>query len=263
MNGESNDINNEIKFLAKSGIRLTILNELKIKPHTIRELVKLTNINYSSISSNINKLEKAEYIKKVNKKYQIDPLTELYFNTLMEFKKSIDFIINFRDFWSKHNISQINEDSLKNINDLNESQVIETTPLDIYRTHNILKENINDTYTLKAIFPYVHPDYPKLIENILLKNGTVEIIMHQSLYKGIFLNMDDTLRKKSSKNGALKIHLINNDLNLHLSICDKNMHLGLFKNDGSYDQNRILTSNHEKSLEWADKLFENIKNSVI
>jgi predicted transcriptional regulator len=41
------------------------------------------------------------------------------------------------------------------------------------------------------------------------------------------------------------------------------MALGLFKNDGSFDQNRILISSNEKSNKWAEKLFEHVRKQVI
>ena len=62
-----NDINRNIKFLAKSEIRLKILNELHKKPNNVQGLVKKTKITYSSVSSNIMKLEKNNYITKDNK----------------------------------------------------------------------------------------------------------------------------------------------------------------------------------------------------
>ena len=37
------------------------------------------------------------------------------------------------------------------------------------------------------------------------------------------------------------------------------MILGFFKNNGDYDQNRILISSSEKSLKWANNLFKNFK----
>ena len=52
-------------------------------------------------------------------------------------------------------------------------------------------------------------------------------------------------------------------MNLYLTICDRNMSLGLFKTDGSFDQNRILISKDEKSYEWAEDLFEYVKDMVI
>lgn len=256
-------INDEIKFLAKSGIRLKILDELKQNPHTIRELVKVTGITYSSVSSNVTKLENASYISKINKRYEINQLSEIYFNTLMEFKRSVDLIDGLKEFWYKHNITQINEESLRNITDLDDSELIETTPLDIYKTHKIITEHLSSSKSLKAIFPYMHPDYPKLIEEILSKNGKVEIIMHENIYRAMIKNIDTGLRKKAAQKGKFKIHIIKKNVPIHLSVCDETMDLGLFKSDGSFDQNRLLTSEDEKSVRWADELFENIKENVI
>ena len=51
-----NEINNDIKFLTKSEIRLKILSELENNPNSIHELVKKTKITYSSVSSNIKQI---------------------------------------------------------------------------------------------------------------------------------------------------------------------------------------------------------------
>ena len=62
-----NEINGNLKFLAQSEIRLKILSELYEKPENIRGLVKKTKINYSSVSSNVSKLEENEFIHKIEK----------------------------------------------------------------------------------------------------------------------------------------------------------------------------------------------------
>ena len=69
--------------------------------------------------------------------------------------------------------------------------------------------------------------------------------------------------KKASKTRKLKIYPANNDLKVYLTICDESMSLGLFKDDGSFDQNRILISENEKPQKWAGNLFETIKCDVI
>lgn len=51
-------VDNDIKFLAKSEIRLKLLNELYNKPDSVRGLAKKTKITYSSVSSNVLKLER-------------------------------------------------------------------------------------------------------------------------------------------------------------------------------------------------------------
>ena len=87
-----NEINTNIKFLAKSEIRLKILSELQNSPNSVHELVKKTKITYSSVSSNISKLEQNNYIKKIKSKYYLNPMTEIYFTTL-KIKKQCSFTL--------------------------------------------------------------------------------------------------------------------------------------------------------------------------
>lgn len=255
-------LNNDIKFLAKSEIRLKILSELQKKPKSVKELVKITNITYSSISSNLAKLEEHHHISKHKNKYHINPLSEIYFKNLMEFKKSIDLINDYNDFWDKHNIEQLSINSIQNITDLNESIVIETTPIDIYKTHNTIKEYMLETRSLKAIFPYLHPEYPQLVENILKRDGEVEMIIPKSMFKEIVTKIDGEIRKNAAKNGNLRVYTSKEDLKIYLTICDDAMSLGLFKSDGSFDQNRLLLCSNEKSQKWANNVFETMKHKM-
>ncbi|WP_405293872.1 helix-turn-helix transcriptional regulator [Methanobrevibacter sp.] len=257
-----NNINNDIKFLTKSEIRLKILSELNKEPDNVRGLVKKTEITYSSISSNISKLEKNNYITKIESKYHINPMTEVYFKTLMDFKRSLDLVNDFDSLWNKHDLNQLSINSVKRITDLKNSELIETTPIDIYKTHNTIKKQIINSNNVKAIFPYLHPDYPDLIEKLLKKNGSVELIIPQGIFKELMFRVNENLRKDAAAKGNLKVYIFKKELNLYLTICDGSMSLGLFKNDGSFDQNRILISNSKKSRNWASELFEHVKKEV-
>ena len=258
-----NDINNNIQFLAKSEIRLKILSELYTQPNTVRGIVDLTKITYSSVSSNISKLEKNNYLKKIKNNYHVTSIAEVYFKTLMDFKNSANLIDEYSAFWNKHNLKQLSLDSMRTITDLKDSELIETTPLDIYKTHNIIKDQLIESTNMKAIFPYLHPDYPGIIETILGNDGHVEIIIPKLISKELISNIDPVLKKNSIKENKLKIYSVQKDLELYLTICENNMSLGLFKNDGSFDQNRILISDNPHSKNWAEPLFEHVKKQVI
>lgn len=258
----TNNIDNDIKFLAKSEIRLKILNELDKHPDNVRGLVKKTSIAYSSVSSNIGKLENHDYITKVENKYYINPMTQVYFKTLMDFKNSVELVSNYDSFWNKHNLNQLSISSVRRITDLRNSELIETTPIDIYKTHNTIKNQIMNSKNVKAIFPYLHPEYPDLIEGVLKNKGTVELIVPKSIFKELLFRVNENVRRKALRYKKLKAYSFKNDLNLYLTICDENMSLGLFKNDGSFDQNRVLVSNDEQSHEWAEELFNHVKRQV-
>ena len=256
-------IKNEMLFLVKSEIRLKILTELNNRPQTIREIVDKTKMVYSSVSNNLNKLENRNYVIKENRIYTISPMTKLYFNQLMDFKKSIDVIENFDSFWYMHDISNINNELIENITELYESKLIESNPIDIYKIHNNIKKQLESSKNIKGIVPYIHPDYPSLIENLLKNDGKIELIMEKGIYHVLISQIDSDLKNKSIRDGSLKAHILKDNLDIYLLICDNSMNLGLFKNDGSYDQNRILNSDDLESLKWANTLFENIKARVI
>ena len=256
------ELNNDITFLAKSEIRLKILSELQKKPRSVKELVNVTNITYSSISSNLTKLEENNHITKKKNKYYLNPLSEIYYETLMDFKISVDLIKDYNDFWGNHNIDQLSIDSVQNIIDLRDSELVKTTPLDIYKTHNANKENMMKSENIKAIFPYLHPEYPQLLEHILKKQGNVELIIPRNMFQKLIFKIDEDIRKNAAKNGKLKVYTTNDDLKIYLTLCDDTMSLGLFKNDGSFDQNRLLISKSEEAQFWAENLFENIKQQV-
>lgn len=258
-----NDINDDIRFLAKSEIRLKILSELYNCPNDVKGLVENTNITYSSVSSNVNKLEKHNYIRKVEKIYYMNPMAKIYFKALMDFKKSIEIIKDFNSFWYKHNINQLSINSMKNITDLKNSKLIETTPLDIYKTHTTTKKQLIESKEVKAIFPYLHPEYPILLETILQNGGSVELIVPKEIFKAIISPINNTLKKKAIRQGRLKVYTVTQELNLYLTLCDDKMSLGLFKNDGSFDQNRILISDDIKAYDWANELFKHVKQRVI
>ena len=257
------ELNNDLRFLAQSEIRIKILNELNNHPTSARGIVKKTNINYSTVTSNMNKLENRDYIRKVKNKYYITPMTEIYLKTLMEFKKSVELIKDYGEFWGKHNIDQLTIESIRNINDLKDSKLIETTPVDIYKTHNTIRKQLMEADNVKAIFPYLHPDYPSIIEEILRNGGNVELIIPHTILKAIITRIDKNIKNKAVREKKLKIYSSDNNLDLYLTICDETMSLGLFKNDGSFDQNRILISNNQKSQNWAEELFQKVKDGVI
>lgn len=255
-------VQEEIKFLTKSEIRLEILQCLEEAPYTVKEIVENTGMTYSSVSSNVNKLKKNRNIYKKDNKFRISYLTRIYFENIAHFNQSLEVITNFEEFWNKHNISNLDYESIKNIIDLHDSELVKSTSTDIYKTYNTVKAQIVNSKKIEAIFPYLHPDFPKLVEDELRKGAEIDLILNDAIYKSLMLGIDGDLRKKCIRNKKLKIHTVKDDLEIYLTICDNEMSLGLFKNDNSFDQNRILISSNKKAIKWAERLFKQIKENL-
>ena len=256
------NIEEELKFLTKSTVRIRILNCLKNASYNVKEIAKATNMRYSSVSSNVSKLELNNNIYKEDGKFKITFITRMYLEHILDFNKSLKIITDFEEFWHKHNIDNIDSQSIKNLTDLYNSELVKSTSVDIYKTYNTIKKQIIESENIKAIFPYLHPEYPKLIENQLKNGAKIELLVNNSIYKSLIHNIDDEVRRTNIKNGNFKVRSVKKPLNIYLTICDNNMSLGLYKNDESFDQNRILISSNEKAVSWSENLFNKIKNHI-
>lgn len=256
-------IEEDMKFLTKSEIRLKILRCLNFSPTSIKEIVKKTGLTYSSVSSNINKLQKKNKIVKKDNKFQLSHITQINLENILDFHKTLELIENYEKFWNKHNIDFINHNAQQNLTDLYSAKLIESTSIDIYKTHNTIKKYLLNSKKIKAIFPYLHPDYPKIIENILENNGEIELIINDTIYNNLILKIKEEIRQEAIKNNKLIVHSIKKPVNIYLTSCETHMSLGLFKNDGSFDQNRILFSSNERSIKWGEQLFQDIKNKLV
>lgn len=256
------NIEKQLKFLTKSEIRIDILKCLKEKPYSVKEIVNNTGMRYSSVSSNMHKLELNNHVYKEDGKFKMNILTEMYLENLLDFNKSLKIIIEYEKFWHKHNIDEMNYTSIKNLTDIYNSKLIESTSVDIYKTYNAIKSQIIGSKNIRAIFPYLHPEFPKIIENELKNGAEIELIVNYAIYKNLVFDINTNVYQQGITNNKLKIVPVKKQLNIYLAICDNSMSMGLFKNDESFDQNRILISSNEKAINWSLNLFNDIKNRI-
>lgn len=101
-------------------------------------------------------------------------------------------------------------------------------------------------------FSFFYGDFNKYINDLIDENRHIEIIIPQNIKENFeyFLNLE---------NDNVEMSTFNIENNFLLVVTDKVMILGLFKEDGNFDQNRIITSKKEECIEWGENLFENFK----
>ena len=61
------------------------------------------------------------------------------------------------------------------------------------------------------------------------------------------------------KSKIKNIYPFNSENTFLLIVTNELMILGLFKDDGYFDQNRLLTSKNDDSIKWANNLYKNFK----
>lgn len=248
-------VGDELKFLNNSQIRLKVLVDLLDGPLKIRDIDRKSLLSYSSISSNIHKLCDEGYVEKIHNSFQLTNLGWIYTIALLDFHDMVAAISDFSDFWLDHDISSLSQEDLNKLSSLEGSELITCSSMDIYRTHKEFKKLFKNSKHLKAIFPYLHPEYPKLIRRLVLKGIKVELIVSKDILDGFIKDIGNDVVKRGIEDGNFSVKYLNENIKIALAISNEFVSVGLFKLDGTYDQNRLLLSDKKKAIHWGLNLF--------
>ena len=76
-------VEDDLKFLNNSEIRLKVLVDLLDGPLKIRDINRSSLLSYSSISSNVHKLCEEGYVEKIHNSFQLTNLGFIYITILI------------------------------------------------------------------------------------------------------------------------------------------------------------------------------------
>lgn len=256
-------VEDELKYLTNSEIRLKVLVDLLEGPLKIRDINRSSLLSYSSVSSNVHKLCKEGYVEKIHNSFRLTNLGFIYITILMDFHDVVTTISNFSDFWLDHDISSLSIGDLRKLSSLEGSELIKCNYTDIYKTHKEFKRIFKDSKHLKVIFPYMHPEYPKLIRRLILKGVKVELIVSEGILNSFIKDIGKDVVKKGLAEGNFSLKYLDEDIKIALAISNRFVSVGLFKTDGTYDQNRLLLSDKEKAIVWGLNLFKSYDDNGV
>ena len=257
---ENHEFSNEIQFLVNSNIRFAVFTDLVNGPAGMRSLSDTNFLSYSSISNNIHRLMDKGYVVKKDSKFYPTTKGLIHFSMLLDFSESINIVNDYSLFWQGHDIKPLLVDSLFELHVLENSQLVESVPLDIYKPHNELKNLINSSGNLKLLFPYLHPEYPAIVKDLINQGAELEILLPEDILINLIQGVGRETIQKGLDSRTLSIKYFKKELRLALAIGDDASAIGLFKNDGTYDQNRLLISKDKEAIKWTLNIFEHYKS---
>ena len=97
------------------------------------------------------------------------------------------------------------------------------------------------------------------VEDTQKKSDSVETIVCPNCGKTL---LKDVV-KKGIQDGNFSIKYFNEDVKIALAISHEFVTVGLFKLDGTYDQNRLLLSNRKKAISWGLTIFDSYDENAL
>lgn len=241
-------VSEDIKFAANSIIRLRILSALFEKPQNMKDLADLTRLSYSSISSTLHGLELKEFVYRESNRYYLSNSLRIIIRHVLELKDVVNLLNRFFNIIEGHVVRMIPKKSVVELHMIGNSSLLESGGIDAYKIYNFIEDALVGANSVRCIMPFYHLDFNKQL-NCLVNDGKhVELMVSHEIFE---------IYEEKSESKYLSSFKIKN--NFLLIVTDKMMILGLFKENGHFDQNRLLTSKNSEALKWANNLFKNFK----
>ena len=241
-------ISKDVKYLTNSLSRLKILATLYESPKNMKDLTEETGLSYSSVSSTMHNLELQDFVYRESSKYYLTNSMQIEIENILELNDIMNVISKFFNILDKHLVDMIPNSSIAELYLLGHAKLIESGDIDAYRTYNYIEDALAKAKCVKCILPFYYESFNKQLNKLVKSKKSVEAIVSR--------NISHVFEEKSN---IMNMLVCKKDINFLLIVTDKVMILGLFKDDGNFDQNRLLTSKNIDSIIWAYNLFKNFK----
>lgn len=239
-----NAISEDVKFVSNSLIRLKVLKALYENPSNMKDLSLGTKLGYSSISGILHGLElKNMAYRKANKYYLVN-LLKLQIRNILEFSVTVNLLGKIFNIVEGHDIGKIPRQSVEDLHLLGDAELLESDCVDMDKVFNFIDDTLARAKSTRAILPIYHESINHRLNDLAIKEKFVEI----RVSKSVFDVYEDNSKVRN-------LSWFDGENNFLLIVTNERMMLGLFRQNGFFDQNRLLVSDSQDSLKWANNLF--------
>ena len=241
-------VSDDVKFIAKSLIRLKILVTLYESPTDMKELTRITDLNYSSVSTALHNMELKGMIYRKSNRYYLVNSIKLQVKNLIELAIIINLLEEIFNIIQGHVIDKIPKESILEFHLLKNAELMESDWDNPNKVLDIIENILDEANSARCILPVYYEGFNEKLNDLQNSDKFVEIKVAKSLLNVYEENSD--VKYLSTFRGRNNFLLI---------ITNEVMILGLFNQDNMFDKNRILISKSRDSLKWANNLFRYFK----
>jgi len=250
-----NEIQEELKFLTTSGVRIKLLISLNKEKMTVDQFRDEFGYRTSTILPVLAELKSKDLIYKEDRQYGVTPYGKLISSKLIDFIETLSMFKTQERFWKSHETYVIPDLFFRNIGSLGRSTIIEDMPADLFATHRHFTELLGECGVVNGVSPFIHPDFPDMFKIFVESGVVVRLVVTYPVLKLMCDRHKDVLQHVATMpNFSLRV--IDEDVQVAFTVTEKLLSLGFFRPDGTYDYSMDLVSEDASAIGWGNALFE-------
>ena len=256
------EVKEELKFLATSGVRIKLLISLNKENMTMDQFRDEFGYRTSTILPVLAELKSKDLIYKDDRQYGLTQYGELHSSKLIEFIEALHMLKKQKRFWKNHETHVIPDLFFRSIGSLNRSTIMEDMPADLFATHRHFTELLGGCEVVNGVSPFIHPDFPDLFKVFVESGVVVRLVVTYPVLKLMCDRHKDVLQHVvNMPNFSLRV--ADKDVKVAFTVTEKLLSLGFFRLDGTYDYGMDLVSEDATAILWGSALFEYYWNQSV
>lgn len=247
-----------LKTISSSDKRKKILLLLQNGPKTLRDFRNTFGFTSTGMLPQIRILEEQYLVKRVNNNYILTDIGHIVAKHLESLVKTIEVIEQHKEFWWEHDIGSIPIHLRMRINELYDTQIIESSIEEIFEPHKEFLDNVINSKKVMGISPIFHRIYPEFFLQLAERGTEVSLILTRKVFEKVKKEYHDILERGLTTNN-LSIYISNEDIKLACISTDVFFSISLFFRNGVFDSKKDFISFDVSSLSWGEELFNYFK----
>ena len=245
-----------IKYILTSTMRTKLLSSIYNDSKNLVDLRIELEKPSATILHGLKELENLNYVKKVQKHYQLTSNGYLLTTNMIKLIDNWYATNKNEDFWNTHDLTAIPKENLKNIYLLKNAECITSTTSNLSKAYNSYSNLIEDASELKITLPIFSENHLRQIVQLIQSKTLhkLELIIHHEILP--LIRRNPLFKQNLINNKNVKIISIKNPLKTFLTLGDEFMSLTLFFKDGHYDDSQILIDKSQEGLKWGKLLYQ-------
>ena len=253
------EVEEELKFIASSGLRMKMMISLFEKPKTSTELKSEFKIGASTIIHTARDLEKEKILKEEIDGYHLTTVGKIITYKLIEMIKTLRALKKSQEFWLTHVIDDVPEKFLREMYKLYEHDAMRSSMRNVFKTLSIYLELSRKAKKFWGVSPIFVDVFVTLIKKLADRNADVKLVLTEEVFGEIKNKHRDVLKNVFSK---IELWIIQEEPKVAFTVTDSFLSVGLFEENGVYDPTYDIISRDEEAIEWGRELFEYYKSKA-
>lgn len=246
----------EIKFYVNSDLRLEILTNLFTTPLTLKLLHINTGLNYTSISSNVLKLESKKILKKKKDFYYLKNQAKFKLLTILLLENNLEMLTEYETYLNNHMVKEDRIESLSILPYVANMDLVQASNINPDIVIDLIHENMLNKGAIKAICTYLHPNFDEMFHHLMETSSDFEAIVPLSVAKNMLTHAMDYKTEQPLKNKYFNIKpVLDENLQMVLVVSKDKVLMGLTWFTGKFNKNCVLISHEPVVIDWAYILY--------